>query len=244
VGATDLVLVQMRIGFSALSAISALACANAVFAAQAPLAVYYSFDSKASPALLSTIQSEMAVILAPSGMTATWIQLDPSRRTGEDFAGLVVMRFHGRCSFDGVADKPDYDGAGKPLAQTDMVDGHVLPYATVHCDAVRDFIAPILGSMPWQWKTQMLGRALARVSAHEIYHMLAGVSIHDERDGIFQPSHSRQDLTEAVFAFAAPEKNWLHAWMERQRPPEPAVQAGAADDPATAESDSSAFAGR
>jgi hypothetical protein len=96
----------------------------------------------------------------------------------------------------------------------------------------------------------MLGRALARVSAHEIYHMLAGVRTHDDRDGIFQASHSGKDLTQAVFAFAAPEKNWLHAWVERQRSRDQVAQAGpvsgasAADEPVFAESDSAAFAGR
>jgi hypothetical protein len=241
----------MRIGFSALLAISALACANTVCAAQAPLGVYYSFDTKASPAILSTMQSELAAILAPSGMSAAWIPLEATRRGADDFPGLVVVRFRGRCSFEGVADNRDNGVSGKALAQTETVAGHVLPYATVNCDTVRDFIAPTLGSMPPVWKTQMLGRALARVSAHEIYHMLAGVRTHDDRDGISQASHSRKDLTEAVFAFAAPENNWLHAWLERQTRRDsvaqvgPASSASAADEPVFAESDSTAvFAGR
>ncbi len=240
----------MRIGFSALLAISALACANGVCAAQAPLAVYYSFETKASPALLSTMQSELAAILAPSGISAAWIALDATRHGADEFPGLVVLRFHGRCSLEGGADNRNSDVSGKALAETDTVDGHVLSYATVNCDTVRDFIAPMLGSMPPAWKTQMLGRALARVSAHEIYHMLAGVSKHDDRDGIFQTSHTRKDLTEAVFAFAAPENNWLHAWVERQTRRDTVAQAGpasgasAGDEPVFAESDSAVFAGR
>ena len=238
----------MRPGFSALSAISILACANVVCAAQAPLAVYYSFDKTASPAILSVMRSELTGILAPSGMSAVWVSSE-ARQPGQDFAGLVVFRFHGRCGFDGVADKRDNDVSGKPLAETDTIDGHVLPYATVNCDTVRGLIAPVSGSMPPDWKTQMLGRALARVTAHEIYHMLAGVRTHDDRGGIFQASHSRKDLTQAVFVFAAPENNWLHAWVERQTREQvaqvvPVSAVASADEPAFSEPDSAVFAGR
>lgn len=213
----------MGIRFCALAALSALACAHSAFAAKAPLAVYYSFDAPVPAPLFTAIQSEMSRILAPSGMSADWISGDTSRSQKLDYPGLVVLRFHGHCGAEGSPYSTDIDPSGKALAESEIIDGHVLPFAKVDCDRVRALISPAMGGMPPVWKTGILGRALARVSAHEIYHMLAGVQTHDER-GIFQAEHSLRDLTDATFSFAAPENNWLHSWLERQMPPQQAAQ--------------------
>ncbi len=242
-GAPDQVRVQMR--FIALSAISILSLASSALAAKSPLAVYYSFDAPPPAALFNELQQELGRILAPSGISATW--LPAAGDTHEDFPGVVVVRFAGQCSFDNF-DNDAADPAGQALAQTDTVDGHVLPFAMVNCDRIRAFIAPTMKAMPPDWMSETLGRALARVSAHEIYHMLAGVETHGDH-GIFQAGHSRRDLTAATFSFAAPENSWLHKWLQRQAPVDPLARATRAtpvsDEPVAIESDSSAdFAGR
>ena len=212
----------MRFRSSTLLVLCALACANSGSAAKAPLGVYYSFDAPAPAALLDEMQSELTRILAPSGLSADWRASDEPRRHGEDFPGLVVFRFSGHCTvddFEGDAPNP----AGQALAETDIINGHVLPFAKVDCDRVRALIAPTLKRMPRDWQTETLGRALARVGAHEIYHMLTGVEEHASR-GIFQAGHSRRDLTATTFSFAGTENNWLHSWLEKQRPREQVVQ--------------------
>jgi hypothetical protein len=60
-------------------------------------------------------------------------------------------------------------------------------------------------------KNARLGRAIARVSAHEIYHMLTGSEEHARR-GIARAKHNREELTAPTFAFAREETNWLRAW--------------------------------
>jgi hypothetical protein len=60
-------------------------------------------------------------------------------------------------------------------------------------------------------KNASLGRAIARVSAHEIYHMLTGSERHARR-GIARSSHSRAELTAPRFGFAQKETDWLRAW--------------------------------
>ncbi len=238
------------IRLSALVATSILVFAGAAQAAKAPLAVYYSFDTPVTPALLTAMQSELGRILAPSGMSAAWLPSGVVRHPGEDFPALVVFRFNGRCGFDGPVNGAGAGSSGGALAETDTVEGHVLPFSRVNCDRVRDYIAPVLGSMPPAWTNEMLGRALARVSAHEIYHMLAGVQVHSDRVGIFQSAHSRRDLTAASFTFAAPENNWLRSWLQRQTAVEqitqslPAKTPSAPDDPVFGESDALDAAGR
>jgi hypothetical protein len=233
----------------ALWAMSVLCCLNASLGAEAPLAVYYSFDSPPPTALLTEMQSELARILLPSGMSATWRATDALRKTGEDFPAVVVFRFSGRCAFDDTRGGTAADPDGQALGETKIIDGHILPFSTVDCDRVRALIAADLSAMPPAWKTPMLGRAVARVGAHEIFHMLAGVEAHDDR-GIFRSAHSRSDLTAATFSFAAPENNWLHKWLQRQVPEARVIQAlqvhdaTASDDNAFIDPDAAAATGR
>jgi len=202
---------------------SALCCVHPALAAQAPLAVYYSFDTAPPADLFTEMQSELGRILAPSGVRAAWRAIDAPRDGREDFPGIVVLHFRGRCDLKGAAGNSEPDPAGRTLAETELIDGHILPFGAVDCDKVRAFIAPVLKSIPAGDQAAALGRALARVSAHEIYHMLAGTETH-ARKGIFRAAHSRTDLTAATFSFAAPESSRLRAWLERQSPSEPAVE--------------------
>jgi hypothetical protein len=56
---------------------------------------------------------------------------------------------------------------------------------------------------------------MARVGAHEIYHMLTGSDSHASQ-GIARASHTRADLTAPTFAFAKTETNWLRGWVDKQ----------------------------
>jgi hypothetical protein len=253
VGAPDRVVSMMTIRFFALSAISALCCVYPALAGEAPLAVYYSFDTTPPAEVFTEMQSELGRILAPSGVHAAWRATDAPRDGREDFPEIVVFHFRGRCDLKGADGNSEPDPAGRTLAETKLVDGHILPFGAVDCDKVRAFIAPVLKSMPAGDQVAALGRALARVSAHEIYHMLTGTETHS-RKGIFRPAHSRTDLTAATFSFAAPENNWLRAWLKAQSPSpsEPAVETAASGSVSASgdagftepEPEPAAFAGR
>ena len=226
---------------------SVVLCAASAEAAKPPLGVYYSFDTPAPAAVFAGMQDELARIFAPSGVSLAWRSMNSADGRGEDFPGLVTFRFIGHCTLDDVPD--DVNPEGRPLGETKVSDGHVLPFATVDCDRIKAFIAPTLKRMPTQWKTEMLGRALARVSAHEIYHMLTGIATHDN-SGIFRPVNTRTDLTTATFSFATPEQNWLRAWQQKQTKDAPDVRmaqqqtGGMPDDPILTESADPVFAGR
>ncbi|HEX3992985.1 MAG TPA: hypothetical protein VHX39_17575, partial [Acetobacteraceae bacterium] len=78
---------------------------------------------------------------------------------------------------------PIYDELG-PYARTWMADGDVLPFGEVDCarvvNSVRDAMSG--GDLP-NWADQLLGRALGRVVAHELVHMLTR-SVRHGRDGV------------------------------------------------------------
>src|SRR5580698_1326919 len=222
-GAALFVTVGAAIRFLALLAIAVACGVSTALAAGAPLAVYYSFDTAPPSDLFTEIQSELGRILAPSGLRAAWRATDAPRDPAEAFGGIVVFRFHGQCSLEGAENGGETDPANKRLAETELIERHILPFGAVDCDKVRAFIAPVLKTMPPQEKTALLGRALARVSAHEIYHMLTGSDTH-AKEGIFRSSHSRRDLTATKFSFAAQEIDWLRTWVEKQAPRERAVK--------------------
>ena len=194
----------------------------------APLAVYYSFDTPPSALLITEMQSEVGRILAAAGVRVAWRAVG-SPRNGEDFQGIVVFRFQGICSFDqdpGPKRHPA-ESSGQPLGATDVADGQVLPFGAVDCDRLRQFIAPVMKSLSLEERNAILGRAMARVGAHEIYHILTGSEEHARR-GIARASHSRAELTAPIFAFARAETDWLRAWAAAPAP-QPTVAAVGSD---------------
>jgi hypothetical protein len=220
-----------------------------------PLAIYYSFDTAPpAAALIWEMQSELGRILEPAGLGAIWRPINAPRDAREDFPEIVVFRFQGTCAFDtapGSNGGPDQGGL--PLAETELSDGHVLPFGKVNCDIVRHLIAPAKSQAAAQ-KNAALGRALARVVAHEIYHMLTASTTHASQ-GIARPAHSRADLTASSFRFAATETNWLRSWVEKQvqvaaalpseESPTAALSSSAlSSSPESVESDSASLAGR
>jgi hypothetical protein len=215
-----------------------------------PLAIYYSFDAAAPPAvLIREMQSELGRILEPAGLRAAWRAIDAPRDVSEDFPELVVFRFQGTCSFDTAPGaNADPDPGGLPLAETELSDGRVLPFGKVNCDIVRRLIAPAKFQAAGQ-RNATLGRALARVVAHEIYHMLTASTMHAS-EGIARPAHSRTDLTASSFRFAATETNWLRSWVEKQVQPAAALPSEEtpadvlSSSPESVESDSAGLAGR
>lgn len=201
----------MTIRSIALSAMAVTFSLHAADLSVAPLAVYYSFDTPPSAALVTEMESEVSRILSVAGVRVAWRDV-AAPRNGEDFQAILVFRFRGVCSFENRgATEFQEEPTGQPLAQTDVAIGRVLPFGSVDCDRLRRFIAPVMRSLGQEDKNAGLGRAIARVSAHEIYHMLTGSAVHAHQ-GIARATHSREELTAPTFAFAGEETNWLRAW--------------------------------
>ena len=213
--------VSMTIRSIALLAIIIPGCLFGASKQDAPLAVYYSIDAPHSAALLTEMQAELDRILAPADIRVDWRPLSAPRDGTENFQSVVVFRFQGSCGFsqDLTAAEMNTDVAAHSLARTDVIDGHVLPFAYVDCEKLRIFVAPALKALGHEAKEAGLGRAMARVSAHEIYHMLTGSEKHASH-GIARASHTRAELTAGAFLFAPADVNWLRAWAKPADQPE------------------------
>lgn len=187
--------------------ISALAfAALPVWCAQPPVALYYSFDQPPSAALFSELQTEFNNIVSPSDIPVEWQQIGSAG--GREYRDIFVIRFHGACTLTGDKSAAANTFDDRVLAETQVSDGRVLPFADVHCDLLRRFIGNAGESV--------IGRAIARVAAHELYHMLTESTSHC-RHGIAQAEYTREDLTGPTFRFAPRETELL---LNKANPPE------------------------
>lgn len=176
----------------------------------APIRLYVQFQHQPSDLVLDTIQEELANIMEPAGMGFDWRSLAASMGN-EVSVELAVIHFKGTCAAN---DLTPIDGFPGPLGWTHMSDGEILPFADINCDGVRLFIQRELLRQPEGLREAAYGRAVARVLAHELYHIFAKTTKHAS-SGVGKPAYSAQDLVSAKFLFGNKECDRLRAHEER-----------------------------
>ena len=177
---------------SALAALVVLALsAPAAAGAGQPFEVTIVFDIPAdhSAPALAEMKRETTFLLRDAGLSLAFKPLAAVKDTDE-FSGLVVVRFRGTCRMANAALAPPKEG---PLAFTHSTDGEVLPFAEVACDAVRMFIRFAADGRPTPSHDMLLGRALGRVLAHELYHIFARTGRHGSH-GLARTALSAEQL--------------------------------------------------
>jgi hypothetical protein len=184
-------------------------CVRLMAGGPSPIAVFMDFKSQPSVEAISQMEQEISTIMKPSGLEFDWRMMQ-DRRAGESFSDLVVFTFKGHCQTEG----PSYDELGpfserQALASTRISDGHILPFSDVECDTIRNYISSWVASARPKEREGILGRALGRVVAHEMYHMLASTPVHAQ-EGVARSFHTRKDLTDPVFHFSSHETQLLH----------------------------------
>jgi len=98
-------------------------------------------------------------------------------------------------------------GERRALGSTRVTDGRVQPYSEVECDQVRQALSYLAPGADMREKQQALGRALARVVAHELYHVFAKTTEHAAK-GLAKASQPLQELVSAdKLTFL--ESDWL-----------------------------------
>jgi hypothetical protein len=119
-------------------------------------------------AVLSAMKAETGRILKPAGVQIRWSDtVDLSREAPNR---LVLVRLVG-VSSAGVALR----GGEGVLAVTHMSEGRILPF--VDMDVQR--VARVIERFGGVGRAREYGRALGRVLAHELYHVLSGSVEHD-----------------------------------------------------------------
>ena len=98
-----------------------------------------------------------------------------SQASQEALSDLVLVRFKGKCVLDPVGYL--YDERG-PMAFTYSTDGVVQPFSDVACDKVTSAVRSAMSGGDFANADLLLGRALGRVLAHEVVHMLSKSGAH------------------------------------------------------------------
>jgi hypothetical protein len=188
------------------------------------IAVFLDFESASSSATISEMESEITAIMKPSGLHFEWHMLR-DRTSGDSFPDLVVLTFKGVCEEEEpLMNELGPVGRGAPLAFTHISEGRILPFSEVQCDTIRKYIAPNVGSSKLRERDAILGRALGRVVAHELYHIFASSTAH-AAEGVQRSFHTPKELTARQFHFTAHESEVLRATKARtQRPDVPSVE--------------------
>lgn len=138
---------------------------------------------------------EVERVLKPTQGAIEWREMS-SVDSGETFRGIFVVTLQGDCDLSGCMlmhrDHPVMVQL-KPLGYAASTDNRIMPFATVYCDRIRDQLAPIAARVENSLREKMLGVAIGRVVAHELFHMITRSARHAKR-GLAKSYYTPYDL--------------------------------------------------
>lgn len=172
----------------------------------APIALYTQFQVEPPEAVMHALQDELESIMSPMGMHFEWHSLS-GVRGNEVSVELAVLTFKGRCDAAGLVGRTSSPGA---LGWTHVSDGIILPFSDVDCDRIRSFVQKDLLSFHAGDRETVFGRALARVVAHELYHIFANTARHGTC-GVGKAAYTVQELLSEDFQFQDRESEALRS---------------------------------
>jgi len=165
---------------------AALTCAWS--AAATDVTVVVDFNGPYSDRSVEEMKREAAGIMKDSGLHLEWKSRDTVGVTS--YPNLVLVRFKGRCVLE--PEPMLYDERG-PFAFTYSSDGDVLPFTEVACDHVTASVQSAISGDDFSRLDYLMGRALGRVVAHELVHILTRSEGH-AHEGVAQPALSGREL--------------------------------------------------
>lgn len=162
--------------------------ALASLAAAGNLTIVLEFQDKPPARSVAEMKREFETLFRGSGLTFDWRSREET--SGQSFDNLVVVRFKGKCVLEPVPWL--YDERG-PLAFTYSTSGAVEPFSEVACDQVAAAARSAMSGSDFAHADLLFGRALARVLAHELVHMLSKSGAHG-REGVARAALSGSSL--------------------------------------------------
>ena len=186
-----------------LVCICALACL-AVPAFAEGITIVLDFQGPRSESAIVEMKREFTDI-----MKASDVRFDFRSRaqvTEDATNDLVIVKFTGKCALEPAGYL--YDERG-PMAFTYSTDGVVQPFSAVACDKVTSAIRPAMSGGDFAKADVLLGRALGRVLAHEVVHMLSKSGEHG-RAGVAKTSLSGSQLIAPELRLGAADLERMH----------------------------------
>jgi hypothetical protein len=183
--------------------------ADSVVPASDALEVYVKGEESSTPDVLSAMNRELNVLMQSAGYRIIWRGTgDPPSSAGAE--NLVIVELRGVCTarFSTTEVKPL--SWTIPLASSSVVDGRILPFSWIDCSALNRFLTPVAFAETKVEQDVLYGRSMARLLAHEFYHVLAHTDGH-ALTGVAKARFSTADLL-------ADHLNFETAALARLRP--------------------------
>lgn len=175
------------------------------------ISVFTGRQSFQPAATVAEMQRELTRIVKPLDYRLQFHD-SSAQPVSDDANQVVILSFRGSCSMEmsapPVRDRVAIDS--RSLASAPVSDGRVLPFVTVECDKLRDWIRTQVAGLRIEQRQELLGRAMGRLVAHEFYHIMAQTK-HHASEGIGQACFNLRELLAPAFDFD-------HATLAQMRP--------------------------
>jgi len=155
----------------------------------APITLVVDSEKPIAAEALRELQNELNHLLKQGGRKVEW-KLRDEMGVGTEAAEMVVVKFRGSCRMETMPALLDERG---PLAFTHTTDGEVLPFSEVLCDRVKAAARGAMHGGQVAEGDKLMGRAMARVLAHEIWHITGNTPKHG-KEGVAQRGLSGAQL--------------------------------------------------
>ncbi len=162
----------------------------------APLTLVISLERPLPAETEAEMHREMDKLMSQASIRVEWRQLSDFS-AGTEVHDLVLVKFRGTCRIQATPVFLDERG---PMAFTHTSDGEVLPFSEVLCDRVGVAAHSAMAGGEFGHRDELLGRALARVLAHELYHIKGKCNEHG-RSGVARKALTGRELISRTFDF-------------------------------------------
>jgi hypothetical protein len=187
-----------------LVGICAFACLALSSAFGEGITIVLDFQGPRSEPSVAEMKREFAGIMKDTALRFDF--RSRGQASEETLTDLVVVRFTGKCVLDPVGYL--YDERG-PMAFTYSTDGVVQPFSEVACDKVTSAVRSAMAGGDFAHADVLLGRALGRVLAHEVVHILSKSGAHGHA-GVARTALSGSQLIAPELRLEAEDVERIH----------------------------------
>ena len=163
----------------------------------APLTLVISLERPLPAETEAEMHREMDKLMMQASIRIEWMRLSDFS-AGTEVHDLVLVKFRGNCR---IQPTPVFLDERGPMAFTHTSDGEVLPFSEVLCERVGVAAQSAMVGGEFGRRDELLGRALARVLAHELYHIKGKCNGHG-RSGVARKALTGRELIARTFDFA------------------------------------------
>ena len=186
--------------FGLLFVSTSLVRSESTFPTGAAVEVYLRGDSASAANVLDEMNRELAILMQHAGFRIIGLHGN-DQSPSDEAAHVIVVELRGACAVPiARSGSADPIPPALSLASSAVADGRVLPFSWVDCSALNRFLGPAISGQTAQDQAYIYGRSMARLLAHEFYHVLAQTGDHTQA-GICKASFSRADLLADHFDF-------------------------------------------